>query len=219
MRAPSPRRDQRGIGLGLLLLICAGYTKQLAAISAVAALAWMFLRAPLRAIRWTLGFAAVGIARVSLAEYRLPVVNGGRKPSSPMSTTSSSEQALGLFILWFKLHGLLLVPAALLVVYELYFDRLSIYGVWIVFAGLFGGIAAGAWGAGDSYFVTSDRGRYASSVACSSRAFLRREWRMPGLFGEVGAGAKSAAPGLIIVPLLYLGYARRHAQDAARWRL
>ena len=55
-----PRRDKRGIALGLLLLICAGYTKQLAAITAVAALAWMFLRQPRAALGWAAGFIGLG---------------------------------------------------------------------------------------------------------------------------------------------------------------
>ena len=116
-----------------------------------------------------------------------------------------AEQAIGLFILWFKLHGLLLVPAGLLVVYELYFDRLSIYSLWFVFAALLGGIAAGAWGAGDSYLVTSISAACILSGLFFSR-MLARNWRLPGVFGEVALRKVSGA-GLIIVPLLYLGYA------------
>ncbi len=200
-----PRRDRRGVAVGLLLLICAGYTKQLAAISAVAALAWMFLRTPARAIRWSLGFAAVGIA----VFLWLNIASGGQWWIQAILANVNDfipEQAFGLFILWFKLHGLLLVPAALLVVYELYFDRLSIYGVWFVFAGVFGGIAAGAWGAGDSYLVTSVAGACILSGLFFSR-MLANNLRLPRLFGDATLGKVSCA-GLILIPLLYLGYAR-----------
>ena len=57
-----PRRDKRGIAIGILFLICAGYTKQLAAFTALAAFAWMFLRQPLRALRCLLVFALAGAA-------------------------------------------------------------------------------------------------------------------------------------------------------------
>ena len=200
-----PRRDRRGIAVGLLLLICAGYTKQLAAISAVAALAWMFLRSPLRAVRWALAFAAVGIG----VFLWLNIASGGQWWTQAIVANVNdfmAEQAFGLFILWFKLHGLLLVPAALLVIYELYFDRLSIYSIWFVFAALFGGIAAGAWGAGDSYFVTSVAAASILSGLFFSR-IIAQDWRLPRLFGDASLSKVSQA-GLIIVPLLYLGYAR-----------
>lgn len=201
-----PRRDRRGVAVGLLLLICAGYTKQLAAISAVGALAWMFLRAPLRALRWSLGIAVVGTG----VFLWLNVASGGQWWTQAIVANVNdfmAEQAIGLFILWFKLHSLLLVPAALLVVYEFYFDRLSIYGVWFVFAGLFGGLAAGAWGAGDSYFVTSVAAACILSGQFFSRA-LADDWRLPGFFGSDTTLSKVSQAGLIIVPLLYLGYAR-----------
>lgn len=200
-----PRRNRRGIAAGLLLLICAGYTKQLAAISAVAAIAWMFLRAPLRAIRWSLAFAAVG----SGVFLWLNIASGGQWWTQAILANVNdfmAEQAFGLFVLWFKLHGLLLLPAVLLVVYEIYFDRLSIYSVWFVFAGLFGGIAAGAWGAGDSYFVTSVAAACILSGLFLSR-LLKNNWRLPRLFGDATLGKVSRA-GLVLIPLLYLGYAR-----------
>ena len=200
-----PRRDRRGSAIGLLLLICAGYTKQLAAISAIAALAWMFLRAPLRAMRWALAFAAVGMG----VFLWLNIASGGLWWTQAIVANVNdfiAEQAFGLFILWFKLHGLLLVPAALLVVYELYFDRLSIYSVWFVFAGLLGGIASGAWGAGDSYLVTSVAAACILSGLFFSR-MLANNWQLPSLFGDATL-SKVGSAGLILIPLLYLGYAR-----------
>ena len=60
LAAAFQRRDKRGIALALLLLIGAGYTKQLAAITAVAAIAWMFLRGPRRALLWSAAFIIGG---------------------------------------------------------------------------------------------------------------------------------------------------------------
>jgi len=61
-----PRRQTRGVIVSLLLLIAAGYTKQLAAITAIAALAWMMLRNPRRGILWSLGFTAFGDLRLDV---------------------------------------------------------------------------------------------------------------------------------------------------------
>ncbi|MCY4064365.1 MAG: hypothetical protein OXG53_18500 [Chloroflexi bacterium] len=200
-----PKRDKLGIAAALVLLICAGYTKQLAAITAASALVWMFLRAPVRAIRWALVFAAGGGA----AFLWLNVASGGQWWIQAIVANVNDfipDQATGLFILWFKLHGLLLVPAVLLLIYELYFDRLSIYSVWLVFSALFGGLASGTWGAGDSYFVTSIAAVcILSGIFCSR--LLTNAPRSPRIIGGASIARFSRA-GLIIVPLLYLGYAR-----------
>ncbi len=200
-----PRRDKRGIAGGLFLLLCAGYTKQLAAISAIAAVAWMFIRQPGRALRWTLAFACAGAA----VFLWLNIASGGewwRQAIVANVNVFIAEQAIGLFILWFKLHGLLLIPAALLFVYELYVDRLSLYGIWFVAASLLGGIASGAWGAGDSYFVTS-----IAAICILSGIFFARILAgvqvMPRRLHDISA-AKLSAVAMLAVPLLYLGYAR-----------
>lgn len=200
-----PRRDKRGIAVGLFLLICAGYTKQLAAITAAAALVWMFLRAPSRAIRWSLVFALGGVA----VFLWLNVASGGQWWIQAIVANVNDfipDQATGLFILWFKLHGLLLVPAVMLLIYELYIDRLSIYSIWLVFSAILGGLASGTWGAGDSYFVTSIAAAcILSGIFCSR--LVTDVPRFPRMLGEASIARLSRA-GLIIVPLLYLGYAR-----------
>ena len=197
-----PRRNQRGIAVALLLLVCAGYTKQLAAISAVAAIAWMFIRAPRRATAWTAAFAAAGGA-IFLA---LNVASGGQWWLQAVVANVNDfipEQALGLFILWFKLHGFLLIPAMALLIYETYFDRLSLYSVWLVAAVLLGGIASGTWGAGDSYFVTSIAASCILSGIFFSR-ILKQNLKLP----QAAPVAKISAGAAIVIPLLYLGYAR-----------
>ena len=197
-----PRRDRRGVALGLLLLICAGYTKQLAAISAAAAIIWMFLRAPRRAAAWTAAFVLLGGA-IFLA---LNIASSGQWWLQAIVANVNDfmrEQAFGLFILWFKLHGFLLAPAIMLLIYETYIERLSLYSIWFVATALLGGIASGAWGAGDSYLVTSVAAICILSGIFFSRIVTHNLW-LPRIFPirNISAGAA------IIIPLLYLGYAR-----------
>ncbi len=200
-----PKRDRRGLVLALLLLICAGYTKQLAAISALAAIAWMLLRGPARAMRWTFGFVLAGGAifvALNLAS------DGQWWIQAIVANVNHFDrvQALGLFSLWFKLHGFLLAPACLLLIYETYFDRLSIYSLWFVATALLGGIASGTWGAGDSYFVTS----VAAMCILSGLCFARIRGGTLHLPRHLQFLRKSSlcAAGIALIPLLYLGYAR-----------
>lgn len=200
-----PKRDRRGIAIGLLLLICAGYTKQLAAISAVAGIAWMLLRGPARALRWTLAFVLTGsaiFAALNLAS------DGQWWLQAIVANVNDFDraQAVGLFILWFKLHGFLLIPACSLLVYETYFDRLSIYSLWFVATALLGGIASGAWGAGDSYFVTSIAALCILSGILFSR-ILGGALKLPRRLLFLRSSSLGAA-GILLIPLLYLGYAR-----------
>ena len=200
-----PRRDKRGIAGALLLLICAGYTKQLAAISAVAAVAWMFLRGPRRGLRWTLGFGLVGGAIFAA----LNLASEGQWWIQAIVANVNDfdrQQAFGLFILWFKLHGFLLVPAGLLLIYETYFDRLSLYSLWFAATALLGGIASGTWGAGDSYFVTSLAAMCILSGILFSR-ILAGDLKLPRQLQRPPSSSLRAAS-LLLIPLLYLGYAR-----------
>ena len=159
----------------------------------------------MRAIRWSLVFALSGAAAflwlnfASDGQWWIQAIVANVNDFIP-------DQAIGLFILWFKLHGLLLVPAVALLIYELYLDRLSIYSIWLVFSALLGGLASGTWGAGDSYFVTSIAATCILSGIFCSRV-LTNAWRLPEMAGGASI-AKLSGAGLIIVPLLYLGYAR-----------
>ena len=200
-----PKRDKRGIAAALLLLICAGYTKQLAAISAVAAIAWMLLRGPKRALRWALAFVLAGgaiFAALNLAsegQWWLQAIVAN-------VNDFDRDQAAGLFGLWFKLHGFLLLPAVLLLVYETYCDRLSVYSLWFVAAALLGGVASGAWGAGDSYFVTSIAAMCVLSGIFFSRV-LDGGLRLPRPL-QFHIPPRLGAACILLIPLLYLGYAR-----------
>ena len=202
-----PANNRRAILLGLLLLICAGYTKQLAAISALACFGWMFLRRPrLASVCGGLFLAVAGAIFLWLN-----LASGGHWWTHAVVANVNAFdpwQSLGLFALWLKLHAALLLPALILVLIEMYRERISLYSLWFVFAALLGGITAGTWGAGDSYFTTSIAAACILSGIFFSRLMggtlaihnpvsnllpcrFRRAWLIP-----------------ILVPCLYLAYAR-----------
>ncbi len=149
-----PAKRTRKVALGLGLLIAAGYTKQLAAITALATLVWLFLRNPRRGLWWGVGFVAVGGA---IFLWMNAATNGEwwRQTIRANANVINPSQSIALFVLWFKLHGVLIIPAILYLLYELYRDRLSLYSVWFVFAVILGGASSGTWGGGDSYFATA----------------------------------------------------------------
>jgi hypothetical protein len=202
-----PKRDTKWIAFGLFLLICAGYTKQLAAITAIAVIAWMVLRHPFRAIIWTIGFSITG----GLIFLWLNVASGGQWWTQAIIANVNAFhpfQAFGLFELWFKLHGFLLIPAGLLVLYEMYFERFSIYSIWFIASALLGGIGSGTWGAGDSYFTTSIAAMSILSGIYFSRT-LTSTWTLkPTYITRFLPSIKLTGLGLIIIPLLYIGYTR-----------
>lgn len=193
-----PQRDKRGILLGLGLLIVAGYTKQLAAITAIAALAWMTLRNPRRGVLWGIGFALVG----GLIFVWLTIdTNGEWWRQAIVANVNQFDpfQTLHLSRLWFKLHGFLILPALVYVLYELYVERLSLFSVWFVAATILGALGSGTWGAGDSYFAT------AIAAMCILSGML---------FGRIANGEIAnlqqrpalQTVGMMLIPLLFLGY-------------
>jgi hypothetical protein len=124
------------------------------------------------------------------------------------------EQSVALFRQWFSLHGFLLIPATLLVVYELYFDRLSIYSIWFVAATAINGAASGTWGGGDSYFTTAIAAMCILSGIFASRT-LSSGWRFPDNYVSRRLidplrryGGQAATTALVVIPLLYIGYGR-----------
>jgi 4-amino-4-deoxy-L-arabinose transferase-like glycosyltransferase len=205
------RRLLTAIGLGLLIL--AGYTKQLAAYSAIAVLGWMFIRNPRRAIAWGALFAAVGVGIFAL----LYVTTGGQWWKQAIAANVNNifwPQVEGLFRLWFGLHGFLVVPALLLCLYELYFERLSLYTVWFAVTLTLGGVSSGTWGGGDSYFATSVAGLCLLSGIFFSRwlsgdfRFLPHNYLARGLRALRPLAPLTMALALIAVPALYIGYGR-----------
>jgi hypothetical protein len=205
-------RRRRLITLGLALVLAAGYTKQLALATAIAVFIFLFIRQPRGAILWGVLFAAVGggiflwMNWATEGQWWLQTIAANVNEYYP-------DQTIGLFRLWFSLHGFLLVPAALYAAYELYFARLSIYTVWFA-AAVANSLLSGKWGAGDSYFATSIAALCILSGIFASRT-LNRTWTFEhNYLSRVlidplrRFGPALATAGMVVIPLLYLGYGR-----------
>lgn len=166
--------DRRALILGSLALMAAGWTKQHAVITVLAVFAYLFLRHPLRALAWGVPFAAVNLGLFALVDR----ATGGYWSLHIIEANINEydyRQAFSLYSQWFRLHFVVLLMAAALVLYELYFDRLSLFSVWAVFAAA-GGALAGKWGAGESYFVTA----VVAAILAAGRLLARlAEWAAP----------------------------------------
>ena len=151
----------------MILLLAAGYTKQLAYATVAAVFIFLFLRGPVRAIKWAIPFGLVtgiiflGINSATNGQWLLNTVTANINPFIP-------GQAEGLYRQWFSLHVVLIVASAVFALYQLYFERLSVYTIWFVVATI-NGVTAGKWGAGESYFATA----IAASCILSGLAFSR----------------------------------------------
>jgi hypothetical protein len=191
---PGPRGG-RALVAALACVLAAGYTKQLAVGTAAAVLAFIFLRGPRRGL-----VAGALTALVAGAIFlALDLATGHQWYVNIIAANINEfrpEQARALYEQWFRLHGFLIVPALGLLLYELYWDRLSAYSVWLAAAI---GIAAlsGKWGAGESYFVTA----VTATCVCGTLA-LGRAWNW-----AAARGARLAWVAGVLVPLLFLGYA------------
>ena len=209
--AADSRRRRRFMLAGFGLLLMAGYTKQLAAFTAIPALAFVFIRNPRRGILWGIGFALIGsgiFAGLTFATH-------GHWWTQTVTANIKDfrlDQALGLLRLFIRLHLWLLIPAGLLVIYELYFDRLSIYSLWLV--GLLPPISysAGTWGAGDSYYATPIAAVCILSGIFAART-LNRSWTFRRNYLSrwiIDPFRRFLSPialtSLVVIPLLYLGY-------------
>ncbi len=208
-----PRRRHWLTLAGVLLVIAAGYTKQLAVVTAVAVGLFLFIRSPRRALGWGMLAASVGAGIFVWMNW----ATGGewwRQAVLANVNELNIIQTVGLFRQWFGLHGFLIVPAALMVMYELYFDRLSLYAIWFVLAVAINGAASGTWGGGDSYFATAIAATCILSGIFFSR-LLARDWPFPKNYLSRWLRPLSRYTSqavwigmTMIVPLAYLGYSR-----------
>lgn len=203
--APRPRRRMI---LALLLLLAAGYTKQLAIATCAAAFAYLALRGLRRAFAWGAIFAACAGAlflAINLStggEWWLNIITAN-------VNDFSARQFFDLLRQFASLHGALLILAILFAAYELYFDRLSAYSVWFA-AALASSVLSGKWGAGDSYFATAIAAMCIAAGIFTARS-LNGEWRFPRWLASrlparmplVGAGALAlfALYGLAVVKI------------------
>jgi len=208
----SERRRRWLLFIGLAMVMAAGYTKQLAVATAIAIFVFLFIRNPRRALTWGVGFALVGggvflwINIATQGQWWIQTISANVNEFIP-------SQTVGLFRLWFSLHGFLIVPALLFILYELYFARLSIYSLWFM-ATTAVGILSGKWGAGDSYFATSIAATCVLSGIFAARC-LNADWTFPRnylsrlfILPLRRASPLLARTALVVVPLLYLGYGR-----------
>ena len=153
------KREQKGqypiwhLLLVFLLLLLAGYTKQLAYATVAALFIFWFLRDIRRSILWAIPFALV----TGLIFLYINWATGNQWYINSIAANLNEfifGQMVGLYRQWFKLHRMITLVAIGMLLYELYFDRLSIYAVWFVVT-VANSATAGTWGAGESYFITT----------------------------------------------------------------
>ena len=200
-----PRHGRRNLILGLLMLLCAGYTKQMAVFTVAAALSYVFLRDVKKAIAAGVALAAVAGAIFWL----LNVATDGQWWVNIIQANVNKfdyQQTVFLFGQWFRLHTIFVLLATGYLIYELFWDRLSVYSLWFFFA-LGAGALSGKWGAGFGYFTTA----IAAACLTSGLALGRlqsRDWRLE--IGEQRVGIVDFRALLaVLIPLLYLVQAPR----------
>jgi hypothetical protein len=169
------RRNPRLL-FAFTLLLLAGYTKQLSYATSIAVAVWVFVRNPRSAIKYSTGLiisAGFIFGILMLATDNQWWVNIIVANQNPYIT----EQFTGLLLQFLRLHWWLLLPASILIIYELYLDKLSVYSIWFVIS-LANTAASGKWGAGDSYYAT-----LLASACILSGIFLARSinntWSLP----------------------------------------
>lgn len=146
------KKRRRGLWIGMGLLLAAGYTKQLAIATWGAVFVWLFIRNPRRALIYGIGasFTAALIFGIWMVltrgEWWTNIIDANVNPFVP-------GQFGGLLRQYIRLHWVLLIMAGLLVLYEVYFARISLYSLWFIATSV-NTLTAGKWGAGDSYFAT-----------------------------------------------------------------
>ncbi|MGQ0605204.1 MAG: hypothetical protein ACT4QE_26300 [Anaerolineales bacterium] len=198
--------DHKGrpyVWIGAALLLCAGYTKQLALATVLAALTWLFLRGPRRAV-------LLGVMMATVAGGIFLWINwatDGRWYVSVIQANINEydlAQTTGFYREWFELHAVLALAAIGWLIYETYWSRLSIYSVWFAFT-LANGTLSGKFGAGESYFVTTT----AAACVCAGLAFgkllspRRREGREENNFA-IFASLRFNVFLAIAIPSLFL---------------
>ncbi|MCL4867871.1 MAG: hypothetical protein KJ063_02785 [Anaerolineae bacterium] len=202
------QKSNRGwlIGMGLLLL--AGYTKQLAYATIAAAFIFLFLRQWKRAILWAIGFILTAGAIFLLFTW---ITDGYWFISTVASNINRfvPGQTVALLRQFVQLHLIIVLAAAAFAVYQLYFERLSIYAIWFVLAAL-NGLTAGKWGAGESYYATA----VAAACLVSGLAFHRLlAWGEQRAADDkpLAVGSWGMAPPILLagIGLLYLIQADR----------
>ena len=147
------KKLNRWLMVMMALLLLAGYTKQLAYATVIAVFGFMLLRDWKRSVRWAIPFGLI----TGIIFGLLTLFTNGEWFTATVTANINEfipGQAAGLFWQWFRLHRVMALAAAAYFLYELYFDRLSLYSIWWVLATV-NSLTAGKWGAGESYFATA----------------------------------------------------------------
>ena len=190
------KRNWKGLLGVMVLLLAAGFTKQLAYATVASVFIFLLLRQPKRAIIWATLFAgATGLLFL--------LINWSTDGYWFISTVASNVnrfvpgQAVGFLRQWLTLHTVITLAAALMALYQLYFERLSLYAIWFAVAAL-NGLTAGKWGAGESYYATA----VAASCILSGIAFSR--WLGWSEQRQDQSGRLLQLSALTIIPILFL---------------
>jgi hypothetical protein len=164
------------IAIAFILLLLAGYTKQLAYSSCLALGGWLFLQNPRLALKYSSGLVIVAGV---IFGWALVVTNGHWWTNIISSNQNEyiTEQFVSLTRLFLSLHWPLVLLAILVTVYELYFVRLSVYSIWFVVS-LASTVGAGKWGAGDSYYATTLAASCLLSGVFLAKT-LNQSWQFP----------------------------------------
>lgn len=204
----SEKGRNRRILIAFLFLLLAGYTKQLAYSTCIAVGAWLFLRNPRLALKYSIGLSVIAgvifawAMLVTDGQWWINIISSNQNEYITQQFTS----LLGLFI---DLHFPILILALLFTVYELYFTRLSAYTVWFVVS-LASTVGAGKWGAGDSYFATTLAATCILAGIFTARS-LKHNWQLPennylsSLMKRIPINANLLATGSLILILIYGG--------------
>lgn len=205
------RRSLLGV---MLLLLLAGYTKQLAYATVIAVFGFLFLRRPRRALLWALPF---GLATALI----FGILNWATAGQWFIATVTANVnefipgQAWGLYQQWFRLHIVLSSTAIAFALYQLYAERLSIYTVWFIVAAI-NSVTAGKWGAGESYFATAIAASCILTGLAAGRLLqgvTTYPWKRPG----VGQAAHWLALSLIALAFLVQANQVYHLPTHTPW--
>ena len=174
-----PNRDERTrFFFGLLFLLAAGYTKQLAYATAAVGLLFILTRGLKRGLIAAAIFIAVAGAIFGL----INIATGGQWWINIILANINEfipGQMQGLYLQWYDLHLVLIWLAAVWVILVIARARRArsecnsggfLYALWFVAAAANAALA-GKWGAGESYFMT------AIAAMCICAGLLIAEWR------------------------------------------
>lgn len=201
------RHGNRNLILGMVMLFCAGYTKQTAVFTVAAGLSYVFLRDVRKAL-----LAGAGLAVSAGAVFWLiNVATDGQWWINIIQANVNEfdyRQTLFLFRQWFDLHALFVILGAGYLVYELFWDRLSAYSLWFFFA-LGVGALSGKWGAGFGYFNTAVAAACLTSGLALGSLREHSEREASPARGPAAVGLRPGPVLALLIPLLYLGQAPR----------